>query len=302
MIKEKKPEKIILDLSYIKEVRDILCKISRSGILCILKEDNQSFIEQDMLVENAYLSQQDNFIYITDDGRKASEYKSADKAVLIYLHEGNKDEAFPGNRYFIEGFEDADATYFTRIYQREKKIPWVIGETERLIIREMTPEDTEALYALYEDKSVVEFMEDLPQNSEEEETYIADYIDKMYGFFGFGMWLVELKETGEVIGRVGFQNCETQGNNANESEANGTKYDGADNSSAFGESMQDLVELGFLIAPKYQKQGYAYEACKVAIAYMENEFPEYNIVARCKKENEQAIALCRKLGIHYWLR
>ncbi len=254
MIIHKKPEKIILDLLYTSEFSAICDKISRMGLPCLCLE------------KEAYLQKA---LVITDSAIKAWEYKSQNIAVLVYLHEGNKEQIFTKNRYFIEGFEDADATYFTRIYQREKKIPWIIGETERLVIREMTPEDTEALYRLYEDKSVVEFMEDLPPNKDEEKEYIADYIDKVYSFFGFGMWFIELKETGEIIGRVGFQNYEEE----------------------------DMVELGFLIAPEYQHKGYAYEACEAAIAYMREEFPEYRRIARCKSTNARAIELCRRLEI-----
>ncbi|MBQ7765274.1 MAG: GNAT family N-acetyltransferase [Lachnospiraceae bacterium] len=262
MIKEKKPEKIILDLFYAEKPNRIKEMIGRCHILCINKsEATQENIDSETV------------LYITDSSAKASEYKSQNQAVLVYLHEGNQSESFPQNRYFIEGFEDADDRYFIRIYQREKKIPWTIGETERLCIREMCVGDTEALYRLYEDKSVVEFMEDLPGNREEEKEYIAEYIDKVYGLFGFGMWFVELKETKELIGRVGFQNCE------------------------LSDEQEETVELGFMIIPQYQRQGYAYEACKAAVTYMQEVFPEYKIKARCKKENKAGISLCKKLGI-----
>lgn len=278
MIIHKKPEKIILDLLYASGVEMICEQISRTGLSCLCIEriiDNENidttgrFQSNNFKIDQLSAENCQNAIIITDSAQKAREYKNQNLAVLIYLHEDNKDQIFTKNRYFIEGFEDADTTYFTRIYQREKNIPWMIGETEHLVIREMMPEDTDALYQLYEDKSVVEFMEDLPANKDEEKEYIADYIDKVYSFFGFGMWLVQLKETGEIVGRVGFQNYEEE----------------------------DLVELGFMIVPKYQHKGYAYEACEVAIAYMEEEFPEYRRIARCKAENVRAIELCRRLGI-----
>lgn len=293
MIKEKKPEKIILDFTYIEDVAYILDQIKATGIPCVNQKDRDNQAEvlvHDVSQHPGDVTCQEPFLYITDDGIKAAEYKAEGKAVLVFLHEKNKGESFPKNRYFIEGFEDADATYFTRIYQREKKIPWTIGVTERLKIREMTLEDTDALYSLYQDKAVVEFMEDLPQNKEEEKAYITDYIDKVYGFLGFGMWLAELRETGEVIGRVGFRNCEAETNShcsANESE-DGNEPAGAESAS---------VELGFMISPKYQSHGYAYEACRAAIDYMQEEYPEYKRIARCMRGNVKAIKLCHKLGI-----
>lgn len=280
MIIHKKPEKIILDLLYTPEPEMICEQIGRTGLPCLCNErgvDKENTHTENCFQNNTLIGDQlsaedlKNALVITDSAQNAWEYKNQNFAVLVYLHEGNKDQIFTKNRYFIEGFEDADATYFTRIYQREKNIPWMIGETERLVIREMMPVDTDVLYQLYEDKSVVEFMEDLPANRDEEREYIADYIDKVYSFFGFGMWLVQLKETGEIIGRVGFQNYEEE----------------------------DTVELGFMIVPKHQHKGYAYEACEAAIAYMKEEFPEYQRMARCKAENVRAIELCRRLGIEF---
>ncbi len=280
MTNYKKPKKILLDLRHSPETPMICEKISRTGIPCmfiteyqlkkVIDTDERSFRENSGKTSEEKKEEEElqSILVITDDAQKASQYKDMNIAVLVYLHEENKEQSFPQNRFFIEGFADADATYFTRIYQREKQIPWLIGETERLILREMTVEDTDALYRLYEDKAVVEFMEDLPFDKEEERKYIADYIDKVYGFFGFGMWLAELRTSGEIVGRVGFQNYE-----------------------------ENSVELGFLIAPKHQHKGYAYESCMAAIAYMKEEYPEYHRMARCRKENKRAIALCQRLNI-----
>lgn len=258
MIKEKNLQKIILDLSYTDDKDAIKAQISKSSIPCFQAE------------ETGY-SEDGNCLWITDSSQKAAAYKSTGLPVLVYLHPGNKEEGFPGNRYFIEGFEEADAEYFTRIYQREMRLPWTIGESDRIILREMTLEDKDALYRLYEDKSVTLYMDDLPEDTAEEEAYIGEYIDKVYGFFSFGMWLAEHKETGEIIGRVGFQNTEE------ESEA----------------------ELGFMIAPAFQGKGYAYEACRMAIEEMQRNHPDLRITARVDKRNTAAIALCNKLGVAY---
>ena len=256
MIKDKKPEKVILDLRYLPDQKPIQNRIEETGIVCI---STMNCFHEEVQVENV--------LYVTDDPIKAKKLKALDAAVLIYLHEGNREQSFSGIRYFIEGFDDVDATYFKRIYQREKKIPWTIGETDSLCVREMRVEDTDALYSLYKNKSVVKFMEDLPGNKEEEREYIAEYIDKVYGFQEFGMWIVVKKDSGEIIGRVGFQNSE----------------------------LPDTAELGFLIVPAYQRKGYAFEACKIAISYMKETFPEIHLKAKCCKENEAGIALCQKL-------
>lgn len=255
MIKEKKPQKIILDLLYTEDTQTVKEQIGKTSIPCI--NPGETKVEEEK-----------NSLFITDSSQKAAAYKALGLPILVYLHPGNREECFSGNRYFIEGFEDADEEYFTRIYQRERGMPWTIGESDRLILREMTLQDKEALYRLYEDKSVTAYTDDLAADTAEEESYIAEYIDKMYGFFGFGMWLVESKDTGEIIGRVGFQNTEE------ESE----------------------VELGFLIAPAFQRKGYAYEACLMAIQEMTKNNPDLGIMARVDKRNVAAIALCEKIS------
>lgn len=306
MIKEKKPEKIILDFTYASNETAVEKRLEMNGVSgieshggnCTLRalgdmSDKGTTTDCLGVKEASTETPATDILYITDDSMKANKAKRAGCGVLIYLHDQNTTENFEGFRFCIEGFDDVDTTYFTRIYQRVKKLPWVIKETERLIIREMTPEDTDALYSLYEDKSVVEFMEDLPGNKEEEKEYIADYIDKVYSFFGFGMWLVEMKETGEVIGRVGFQNYEA-GQNC-EGRINGV--DGPENKDKWNMEESLLVELGFMIIPKYQRQGYAMEACRAAMEYMREELPEYKLMARCRRENAKAIELCKKLEI-----
>lgn len=255
MIKSQNLEKVILDLTYVSGAETIALQIQKAGrqIVTFYAEEGNT----------------QGTLYLTDDIRKATAAKQKGYAVLIYLHDCNKNVDFNGFQYFIEGFEDADDVYYERVYCREKNLPWIIGETNRLIVREMTQEDTDALYKLYEDKSVVKFMDDLPENKEEESIYIQEYINKMYGVFGFGMWLIVLKETAQVIGRIGFQNSEEA----------------------------EEVEFGFMIAPDYQGKGYAYEAGNIALAYMAEEFPDIHIMAKCHPDNKAAIALCKKLCV-----
>lgn len=242
------------------------CKKLEKVIFDITKGKAPGITEESLEAVTGNVS---GILYVTDDITKAREMKESGGAVLIYLHEGNKEQDFSRFSYFIEGFDDVEEEYYNKVYLREHRLPWTIAETERLIIREMTMEDKDALYALYADKSVTAFMEDLPADSEQQQEYIAEYMDKMYGLFEFGMWLVQKKDTGEVIGRVGFQNTEEE----------------------------DAVELGFLIAPKAQGQGYAQEACKAAMEYMARNFSYLNIYAKCHKDNIAARAVCRKAEV-----
>lgn len=77
-------------------------------------------------------------------------------------------------------------------------------ETGRLIIREFVPEDLEALYRIYESADT-RFLQPLSEDREEELEKLKSYIQYVYGFYGFGLWAVCLKETGALIGRCGLQ-------------------------------------------------------------------------------------------------
>ena len=75
-------------------------------------------------------------------------------------------------------------------------------ETDRLVLREMTPEDYEALYAVLADP---EIMRHYPYAFDEARVraWIARNIER-YRIFGFGLWAVCLKATGEMIGDCGL--------------------------------------------------------------------------------------------------
>jgi len=78
----------------------------------------------------------------------------------------------------------------------------MILETERLILREYTPDDFDALYAIVGD---AETMKHFPKPYDERGTkYWISWSQQHYAEHGFGFWAVILKETGELIGNCGL--------------------------------------------------------------------------------------------------
>jgi len=78
----------------------------------------------------------------------------------------------------------------------------IIIETERLILREMTEADFDALYKVLADRSTMQYY---PYSFDEER--VRGWIDRnigRYRVFGFGLWAVCLKDTGELIGDCGL--------------------------------------------------------------------------------------------------
>ena len=143
-------------------------------------------------------------------------------------------------------------------------------ETPRMVIREMCPDDIDAIYKIYEGPSITKYMENLFTDKEEERQYMKDYYEHVYCFYGYGMWVITLKESEEVIGRAGLEYKEG--------------FDG--------------LEIGFMLGKEHQHKGYAYEACKAILEYAKAELEQNEIHAVVHKENHASIALCERLGLH----
>ena len=138
-------------------------------------------------------------------------------------------------------------------------------------MRETTQGDVESFYQIYRDKGITAYMENLYEDGERERQYIRDYIEKVYGFYGFGMWTVCLKATGEVIGRAGLSMRE-----------------------GFEEP-----ELGYVIGEKWQRQGIAAEVCGKILVYGREELGFERIRVLMHPENTASERLCHKLGFQY---
>lgn len=206
-------------------------------------------------------------LYITDDAAKYFLLKAGGRYVLPYLHEENKGDFFGGARYVIEKIEEMDFEAVDMAYRRLAGLPWEILTTDRCIVRETTVEDVEKFYEIYAAPSITKYMDNLSADKEEEKAYTRDYIENIYGFYGYGMWTV-LKKDGEVIGRAGI-----------------TWREGF-----------DVPELGFMIGEQWQRQGYAFEACSAILAYAKEELGFVQIQTLVMKGNEKSKNLCAKLG------
>ena len=144
-------------------------------------------------------------IKITDNPDMAIEYSINGIPYIVLLTDKNKGESFPCGAYCVENIEDIDEDYKKMVYCRTKGVSMDILQTERLLVREINTDDVPVLYELYAEESITEYMEPLFENVEDEISYTKDYIKNIYGFYGFGMWILVLKETNQVIGRAGLE-------------------------------------------------------------------------------------------------
>lgn len=207
-------------------------------------------------------------IWVTDDKIQAGMLKKEGKAVLIYLHEGNRDEDFSGFLYGVEEPENLDAEYLEHAYRRIRRLPCTVLETERCVVRETTVADVDDFFDIYSDPSITEYTEGLYPTKEEERRYAEEYIDKVYSFYEFGVWTVLEKASGKVIGRAGFS----------------------------VRPEYDLPELGFVIGIPWQGQGYAYEVCRAILDYGFEELEFEAVQTLVEPENKKSLRLCERLG------
>lgn len=198
--------------------------------------------------------------------------KRFDIATMAFANPLFSNQSYKGIDMLVEGFEEVDVDFLEKAYQRYHHIPWTILDTKRCVLRELTLEDLDDLFALYREKEITRYTDDLLPYEEEKELQRA-YIENMYGYFGYGLWLVFSKDTGELIGRAGLEHGE---------------YD-------------DKIELdmGYVIGTNYQRQGYATEVCEGILAYAKENTGFERINVQIKEGNLASEKLAQKLGFCY---
>lgn len=73
-------------------------------------------------------------------------------------------------------------------------------ETERLILREIVPEDAEAFFAMDSNPEVVKYVGIKPLTDISQSVEMIESIRKQYKENRIGRWAVILKEDGKLIG------------------------------------------------------------------------------------------------------
>ena len=142
-------------------------------------------------------------LFIADSERLLRQLAEAGAAFCAYSHGGNSGEDLSAAEYILMEPQWVDEDSLVKIWQRQRNIPWTILETERCVVREFVPEDTDALYDLY-DEEAKRFLEPPSGNRPLEREILTSYIRRVYRLCGYGHWAVICKKTGELIGRMGF--------------------------------------------------------------------------------------------------
>jgi len=145
----------------------------------------------------------------------------------------------------------------------------VIAESERLILRILTLEDSDFILELLNTEGWIKYIgERNVKTTRQAIDYLKNGPLKSYENNGFGLYLVTLKDTGKAIGMCGF-----------------IKRD-----------YLDHIDIGFAFLPDYIGKGYAYEIAKETLRYGFDELQKDKVLAICLPSNASSIKLLEKMS------
>lgn len=149
-------------------------------------------------------------------------------------------------------------------------------ETPRLIIRELTADDDQAMFEMDSDAEVHRYLGGKPYTSIEQSRENIAYIQQQYRENGIGRWAVMLKETNEFIGWTGYKLMREKVN------GHINHYD-----------------FGYRHMRKHWRKGYAYEAAKAALDYGIDVLGFKNIYAMTDVDNAGSRHILELLGFKF---
>jgi [ribosomal protein S5]-alanine N-acetyltransferase len=145
----------------------------------------------------------------------------------------------------------------------------IVLETERLILRYLTLDDVDAVFAVIGDPETMKFY---PQEfSRDDAARWVTRSQERYRSDGFGLFAVALKADGEVIGNCGVvrQNIE-------------------------GES---LLEVGYHFRRDHWGRGYATEAARACMTYAFGDLKADKVVSLILPENQPSRRVAERNGM-----
>ena len=145
-------------------------------------------------------------------------------------------------------------------------------ETERLVLRRLTLDDAEFIFRLVNEPAWLRYIGDKHvRNLDDARTYLRTGPLDMYERFGFGMFLCQLKSTGEPVGSCGLLKRDT---------------------------LPD-PDIGYAFLPEHWGKGYALEAASAVLKYGHREHRLPRILAITSPDNERSIQVLQKCGMHF---
>lgn len=148
----------------------------------------------------------------------------------------------------------------------------IVMETERLILRQFSIEDARFILTLLNEPSFLRFIGDKKvRDIDGAQQYILNGPIASYKQNGFGLYLVERRDSGTPIGMCGLLKRE---------------------------ELPD-VDIGFAFLPAFWNQGFAFEAAAAVMKYEQQTSKLKRIVAITNPDNDPSIKLLQRLGFTF---
>jgi RimJ/RimL family protein N-acetyltransferase len=145
-------------------------------------------------------------------------------------------------------------------------------ETQRLSLRELTADDAQFILNLLNEPSFLRYIGDKQaRNLEDARQYILNGPAASYERNGFGLYLVELRESHTPIGMCGFLKRE---------------------------ELPD-PDIGFAFMPEFWSKGFAFEAAAALLQDGRERLKLERILAITSLDNEPSIKLLQRLGFSF---
>ena len=142
--------------------------------------------------------------------------------------------------------------------------------TERLTLRPMCTADAYDMYEYACREDVTTFLLWSPHPSVSYTRDYLAYIESRYATCEFFDWAITLKQSGKMIGTVGF-----------------TKIDAPHN----------CAEIGYVLNPEYHGEGLGYEAAERIVDFGFERLDLHRIEAKFMKGNAPSVRVMEKLGM-----
>jgi ribosomal-protein-alanine N-acetyltransferase len=145
-------------------------------------------------------------------------------------------------------------------------------ETPRLLLHRLTTGDADFILHLLNEPSFLRFIGDKGVRTREDaRRYIETGPMASYDRFGFGLYRVGLRETGEPVGICGLLKRE---------------------------ALED-VDVGFAFLPGFWSRGFALESASAVLAHERRTWGLKRVLAITSPDNEASIRLLGKLGFRF---
>ena len=166
----------------------------------------------------------------------------------------------------------------TKTHPLTIEIPTV--ETERLILRGFRLDDFDSYAAIWADPAVTQHISGRPFSREESWGRFLRYAGH-WSYRSYGYWALEEKASGRLAGQAGLSDFKRE----------------------IEPSIEGVPEMGWVLAPGSQGQGYATEAVKAALGWAEANFgPDCRTVCLIAPENRASLRVAEKCGYREFTR